>query len=64
MDLLGQLLWVLMFATPALTIPLVWKFSKQKKLVRLLIGIVFAGLLSGVLYLISMSIIFREGMGP
>jgi len=63
MDLLGQLLWVLMFATPALTIPLVWKFSKQRKGVRLIIGILLAALISVVLYYLSLSIILRDGIG-
>ena len=63
MDLLGQLLWILMFVTPALTIPLVWKFSKQRKQVRLIVGIVLAALISLVLYYLSLAIILRDGIG-
>lgn len=63
MDTLGQILWFLMFATPLLTIPLVWKFSKQKKVVRILIGLALACVLSFVLYFVSLAIIFRDGMG-
>jgi len=63
MDTLGQILWFLMFGTPLITIPIVWKFSKRKKIVRFLIGLLIAIILSFFLYHISLSIIFRNGMG-
>jgi len=53
-----------MFGTPLITIPIVWKFSKQKKIVRVLVGLGIALILSFVLYYISLAIIFRDGMGP
>jgi membrane protein DedA with SNARE-associated domain len=64
MDLLGQILWFLILGTPLVTIPIVWKLSKQKKIIRILIGFVVAIILSFLLYYISLSIIFRDGMGP
>lgn len=64
MDVLGQFLWFLMFGTPLITIPLTWKLSNQKKVVRILIGLVLALILSFLLYFISLAIIFRNGMGP
>lgn len=64
MELLGQILWFLMFATPLLTVPLVWKYSKYKKVFRIIIGVVLACLLSLLLYFSSLAIIFRDGMGP
>jgi hypothetical protein len=64
MDILGQILWFSMFATPLITIPLAWKFIKEKKAVRLIIGILFAAMLSLFLYIISLGILLRNGLGP
>jgi uncharacterized membrane protein len=64
MDTLGQILWFLMFATPLITIPIVWKISNKKKVVRILIGLGLAIIMSFLLYHISLGIIFRDGMGP
>ena len=63
MDTLGQILWFLMFGTPLITLPIVWKLSEQKKIVRILIELLAAITLSFFLYLISLSIIFRDGLG-
>ncbi|MCC1484994.1 hypothetical protein [Winogradskyella immobilis] len=64
MDILGQILWFLAFLTPLVIFPIVWKISKQKKIYRLLIGLVLSIITSYRLYLISLAIIFRDGMGP
>lgn len=64
MDLLGQLLWYAIFITPVLAIPLAWRLMDTRKIYRLLAGLFFAAVLSTFLYLISLAIIFREGMGP
>ena len=64
MDIIGQILWFLMFGTPLITIPIVWKISKQKKIIRILIGLGLAIVISFFLYHISLEIIFRDGMGP
>jgi hypothetical protein len=63
-DTIGGLLWFAMFATPLLTIPLVWKYFEIKKVYRVIIGLVLAAFLSFFLYFISLAIIFRDGMGP
>ena len=64
MDTLGQILWFAMFATPLLTVPLVWRLLPVKKVYRVIVGLLFALILSFFLYHISLSIIFRDGMGP
>ena len=64
LDSIGQGLWFLMFGTPLITIPLVWKFSNQNKVVRVLIGLFAACFLSFILYFVSLEIIFRDGLGP
>jgi hypothetical protein len=63
-DAIGQFLWFAMFATPLLTIPLVWKYFEIRKMHRIIIGLVLAAFLSFFLYFISLAFIFRDGMGP
>lgn len=63
MDYVGQLFWFSMFVTPLLTVPLVWKYNKSRKIIRIFIGLILALFLSLFLYIISILIIFREGMG-
>lgn len=64
MDLLGEILWFTMFGTPILTIPLAWRIMDTKKIYRIIVGLLLALILSFFLYLISLAIIFRNGMGP
>lgn len=64
MDLLGQILWFSMFGTPIFTIPFAWRLMETKKIFRVIVGLIFALVLSFFLYLISLAIIFRDGMGP
>jgi hypothetical protein len=64
MDTLGKILWIAMFLTPLLTIPLAWKFLEIKKIYRILFGLIVALFLSFILYHVSLGIIFRHGMGP
>lgn len=63
-DSVGQILWYSIFLTPILTVPVVWKFSKVKKIYRLLIALLIAMFLSAVFYAISMTIVLRDGLGP
>lgn len=62
-DTIGQILWFAIFATPLLTVPLVWKFLKIKKVYRVITGLALALIFSFFLYHISLAIIFRHGMG-
>ena len=64
MDTLGQILWFGTFVTPLLAVPLVWKISKQRSIVKVLIGLLIAVMSFCILYYLSLMIIFREGMGP
>lgn len=64
MDLLGQALWLLMFVIPIVIMPLLWRRKKLPKIHRIIYGVVIAVLCSVILYFISLSIIFRDGMGP
>ncbi len=62
MDLLGQILWITIFLIPIFTIPFNWKRMETKKIFRIIVGLIFALLLSFLLYNISLAIIFRDGM--
>lgn len=63
MDIIGQILWVLMFITPLLTVPLTLKYGKQRIVWKIIVGLAAACVLSLLLYSISLAIIFRNGMG-
>lgn len=63
-DIIGQILWFLMFLSPLICIILCWKFLKNKKLYRIIIGLILGIIVSFILYFMSLAIIFRNGMGP
>jgi len=63
MDKLASVLLFCMFLTPLITVPLVWKYSSQKKYVRVIIGVLLAIVLSCLLFYAAYSIAFRNGMG-
>ncbi len=46
MDFFGQILWFAMFGTPILTIPLAWRLMDTKKIYRVIVGFLFALILS------------------
>ena len=63
MDVIGEICWYLMFATPLLCIPIVWKISTQNIGVKLLIGLLLSFFLAVFLFICSLAIVFRNGMG-
>jgi hypothetical protein len=64
LDTIGQILWYSMLVTPFITIPIVWRCSKQTKAIKILAGLGLALLLSLVLGVISFVICMRNGLGP
>jgi glycopeptide antibiotics resistance protein len=64
MDTLGQILWYLIPFTPLITFPFVWKRSKDKWYVKFLLALFLALGLSVILYVASMGICLRDGLGP
>jgi ABC-type polysaccharide/polyol phosphate export permease len=64
LDIIGQILWYSIPFTPVITIPIIWLTFKRKWYIKILIGLLFALILSAILYGLSLSIIFRDGMGP
>lgn len=64
MDVIGEICWYMMFVTPLICIPIVWKISTQNIGVKLLIGLLLAFFLSTCLFIFSLAIAVRNGMGP
>lgn len=62
-DFIGQCFWWLMFITPLIFIPLAYKKIGANKIVRIVIGLVISLIASIILYFLSLSLIFRNGMG-
>ncbi len=60
---IGLALWIAMFATPLITIPIIWNTLAINKVFRVLIGLVLAVLLSAVLYFIGLSLLMRNAFG-
>jgi tryptophan-rich sensory protein len=63
-DAIGQIFWYAIFFTPLITIPLMWKNKTIKKATRVVMGLFLAMILSFLFFFISISICFRNGMGP
>jgi hypothetical protein len=64
-DTIGEILWYAIFITPLIIVPIVWKYYTTKsKLARFVVGMLVSLLLSAILFLISMSIFMRGGLGP
>jgi hypothetical protein len=64
LDNLGILLCGSIFIMPFITIPLTWKHSNHRPIFKVLLGLLFAVILSFFLYLIGLAIILRDGLGP
>lgn len=63
-DILGQVLFFMAFTTPLITIPYAWKKVDNSKIVKVLVGIGLAIVLSVLLGAISLGIVLRNGLGP
>ncbi len=63
MDILAGILFYLCFVTPFITIPIVWNVTETNKVIRVLVGLFWAIILSCFLYLMSWIIVLRDGMG-
>jgi len=64
MDFLGQVLWFAIFLTPLITIPIAWHLIKGKIIYRILLAVALTIITSFILYMLSLAILFRDGMGP
>jgi len=63
-DWIGKVFWYLIFLTPVITLPLAFRLINVDKRYKIIIGIILAFILSFLFYIISMAIIFKNGMGP
>jgi hypothetical protein len=57
METVGKILWILMFLTPLITLPLCWKLLPLNKIVRIVIGLLLAIGLSFILYFVCLAIL-------
>jgi lipoprotein signal peptidase len=65
LDVFAEILWYSIPITPIITIPIVWRFAKnEKKITRVLYGLLFAGAISICFFAVSMGLCFRNGLGP
>lgn len=64
LDIVGQILFVLMFCTPIITIPIIWRYKYLSKTHRVLLALLFAAVLSFLCYAIGLGILMRDGLGP
>ena len=63
-DIIGQIFWFGILATPLIAFLIVRKSNSLSIGVRILLGIFFTLVLAAVFYSIAMAIILRDGLGP
>jgi hypothetical protein len=64
LDALGALFWWGIFLTPLLVFPLVWRNSTFGWPAKLFLAIGTSAVLVAFFFLISIALVFRNGMGP
>jgi hypothetical protein len=65
LDKVGEALWFIMFFTPLFTIPMAWIRHKEiPKFYRIGLGFAMAFVISAIIFLISMALFLRNGIGP
>jgi len=62
MDIIGEIIWILMFAAPLIIMPCIWKFIDGSKMIRIAMGLILSLVCSYLLYWIGLAIIFRHEM--
>jgi hypothetical protein len=64
LDTIGQILWFGIFAAPLILLPLVWQYKTETKKFRIMLWLLLSFSVSVIFYFISISILFRDGLGP
>lgn len=64
LDSIGQILWFGIFVVPFVITPVYYFNSKGKKLFRIFIGLLISLFICFILYVVSLGILFRDGLGP
>jgi len=64
MEIIGYILWYLIPVSPFVTIPLIWKYSKKDKMVKFILGLGLAYIISFLFYHFSVTFCFENGTGP
>ena len=60
MESIGQIFWYAVLITPFVTIPLVWKYSKHEKAIKVILGIGLAYTLSFLFYYLSLAMGYQH----
>lgn len=64
LDFIGEVFWYGIFIVPILIFPLIWKVCRVNNIYKIIIWLLSSVIIAIVAFLISMSICFRDGMGP
>ena len=62
-DAIGEGCWYLMFISPLIIFPLVWKFQEGSRLCKIVVGSLLSVLCGILLGIIGLAICFRNGFG-
>ena len=62
LDVVAEILLQFIYLTPLITIPLVWRYSKQNKIARVIIGLALAVVLAFIIGCIVLKIRLRNGL--
>jgi hypothetical protein len=63
-DIIGQIFWFGILATPLISFLILRRSRLTPTSVKILIGILLTIAMSTVFYIIAMSILLRDGLGP
>jgi hypothetical protein len=63
-DIIGEIMWIMVFVAPLLSVIIVWRTFEINKFFRIVIGLIIGLFISMICFYISLEIIFRHGMGP
>ena len=64
LDIIGLIPWFSIPLTPLVTIPLMWRWKSASKILRVVVALFLAFFIPAFFYAVSLSIVFKDGMGP
>lgn len=64
LDNVGIACWYLMFASPFIIFPWVWKVVDGSKATKIAVGLFWSAVCFVLLGIVSLAIFFRNGLGP
>lgn len=64
LDIIGQIFWYGILATPIITFLIVQKMKKLSLIQKIISGVLITAALALVFYAVAMAIVLRDGLGP